>query len=574
MIRLATVLIAAAFAVGGMTFAGETGVALSGLAIASAIAVAAIYLMTIPPVLFLPLSAVFAGLTVWLQSFQVRGFNYMIYESLIARIQDPNALLGDYYVNVSIDLNGYFVYAHLLALVPMDTLPLVYFTVWIVVTVAIGWFIYCAIDRVFDRHTAMIAAPIVLAFMLATYRWGRFGAFTLGDNALLTNFAQAQVEALAFALFGFLLLIQNRWIWAGLLVGAATLFHLNTGQHALLIWPIAALAAGIRLKHIAGFIAIALVVSLPYVGLALADLIATLGQEPTFSYIESSGWFRHPHHLIPSTWAWEAYLRAGIFWVVGAIAYALKFPKKPIDHALLTLVIVSFVLFAGAWIFVELIPIDFAAKTQLSRVTVLIKIVIAIYLGGHLARAIQLGWNKLRPRFETLQITGRWRPAALPLTVLGLALVLAAGATRDGHGLVRRAPTPLESAAMRVSPADAVFAVPPRYGQFAVFTLHAKRGVFADVKRFPFQGTHGSEWLERLCAIVDEPCETFTPQQITALHRINWDERYNSQGIAHWQKLAERYGITHLIRKSNVEWDGPAPVATEGGYDIVDLRGE
>ena len=308
--------------------------------------------------------------------------NYVIYQSLIRRYKDVTYLSNDWWLNVSEKINGYYGFTKFFSLFPLELIPILFYIIWIGSIVAYGWIFIHISKKLFNKNKYLLFGMISFIIGVVSYRIPikpAWGLFALGDNDYLYSFLNPQTIGLVFGFISLFLLLDNKYIWSGISIGLSIIFHINTGQHFLIIsFMIALFLKSIDFKQYLITVIFGFLVGTPNLLPIILDQLST--KEPSqYSFIMISGGFRHPHHLLPSTWPFIHYLFFFSLLVLAVLGYIKKDNKNSYDQAFVIILYSSAILLLCGWIFVEIVPIDFIGKSQLFRLTVILKIILIPY---------------------------------------------------------------------------------------------------------------------------------------------------------------------------------------------------
>ncbi|MDC0833153.1 hypothetical protein POG22_09055 [Geitlerinema sp. CS-897] len=211
-------------------------------------------------------------------------------------------------------------------------------------------------------------AQCTLPFLALTVTSG-----TIGIVDLFRREPIPAIYAMGLAIWGIYFCFKHQWIQGYFFFGLATLIQFLVGflpgclfGASLLLnswknknWKSAALSFGV----------LALFVSLVYIPIQLSPANREFSiSNPEFIHIY--GYLRHPHHIVPSYWPIADWINLLLFYIAGLLLIIesrnLAFQAKR-D---LLLVITSMFLALGInYVFVEVFPVAFFAKLQLSRTT-------------------------------------------------------------------------------------------------------------------------------------------------------------------------------------------------------------
>ena len=280
------------------------------------------------------------------------------------------------------------------------------------------------------------AASAVLTLWIMTV-----GAGTLGLVSFYTYAPTPAVWALAGVTWGAALALDRRWAAAYAWFGAAALLQFLVGFYAgLLFLPMLIASRGSRaLAPLAGW---AVGMALVYLPMQLAGATNS-GELSSALFIDLYARLRLPHHLVPSTWGWPAWVQAGGFYL-GASLYLARTSRRrspgELRYALATVALVAVALALNV-LFVEIAPSALVAKLQPGRITPLAQAILlgllATRIQGKLDRgegvqAVILALMVLSPMPGFLLVAAALleprddtAPSALAPAVLAIAVVLA-----------------------------------------------------------------------------------------------------------------------------------------------------
>ena len=520
------------------------------------------------------LSSGFMLYGLWQMGYVYDQYNYTIYHSLIGRNRDPTFLANDWYTSVSENINGYYLFAKFFGSLPESWAPCVFFVFWLVGVVSLGWIFVLYGRRVFSSRADLLFCSIG-AFLLSFLRTRgkQWGTFTLGDNDLLYPFLTPQTLGLIFGFLGLQALLRGGPYLAGALLGLAINCHINTGQHFLLLMTALAMASGrVTLRKYVFTACIALIVGSPHLIPMLNDQIRLGlhgGGESGFTYVMISAGFRHPHHLLPSTWPLIHYIEVLAFLAIAAVGYFLRGGRNAYDHAYGIIVAASLVLCSVGWFFVEVVPVDIVAKTQLFRLTIIIKMICLPYGLYAILWILKRCVRRVVPWNLSALIGGGRLPALAALTIsflIGIPLFFAQ------TELVARPGSPVEVWVKGNTPDDSLFILPVFPGELREFPVRTNRAIVVDWQRIPFQGSNYVQWYLRICRLAGQ-----TPvadlKQIQAFRKTNINLRYHTLRVIELTELAQEYGATHVLRFVAYPLEGLRPIYQDGRYLIYSIEG-
>ncbi len=499
--------------------------------------------------------------------------NYVLYHSLIEHARDPSFLATDWFVRASAGFNGYYFFVRACALLPPALLPPLFFGLWLLGFAALALLFRLIAHRIIPRFArAELCAAAAYLFVLLTYAPGRWSLVALGDHGFFYPFVNPQVAGMLLGLLAAFLIAAGRPLAGSLPLGLAINLHLSSGQHFFILCAVLVLLARplqlpLSLPRGLAALALALLIGLPNLLPTLRNqLAAPPTPETDIPYILIFGYFRHPHHTIPSTWPLKRFICFGIVLALGAAGWLLKRPHGPLDRAHGAIVATCLLLMFAGWFFVERTPIDFVGKSQFFRLSVVAQILCAPYIAWLLARPLPLPRN-----IASLDSTRLKRHAwALAATI---ALVAAGVALGRPFHLVARPGVPVEQWVAKNTPPDAVFILPIRtYGiGLNEFPMRTGRGLVADLHRFPHQGVDYLTWFKRLCDLFGVECD-LNPKAVRALGRANLTRMSQQLSLDQLRQLRDRYGATHLVRQVQYPLAGRDPVYRDQEFLVYDLR--
>jgi len=454
---------------------------------------------------------------------------------------------------------SYSFFAGALALLPERTLYASLYVLWLWSWMGFALiFLWVHVKKFRSTSPALGCLAVLVGMGLSNY-WDQWGGVILGDNDLIYPFMRHQTLALVLGLAGLFAAWQFRSVAAGVLIGLALNLHVNTGQHFLLVLGISWLIFDRRrFRSHAIVLGIALLTALPTLW-PLVQIV--LLSEPTLvrnPFIVVSGYFRHPNHLIPSSWTLDMYLRYAVLLAAGSVAWWMKREKSSFDYRLLLLMWCPVGFVAIGYVFVEIVPIDFVAKLQLSRMTLFTKVAAFLYLSLPLAR-IPLRFARRIPAANRLAVASAF--AVLLMAAIGLGR----------HAVAAPTPSKLESYFLKHTPKDSLVLVPLDW-RLKHFAARARRSVVVDLKRLPLGADADLvEYFERVCAVEGEDA-VFTPKTAQRM-RDNRERAYHELTPKQLAALHARYRFDFVVRRA--EYSRPRnvkPVFAGNGYLVYAYR--
>lgn len=347
--------------------------------------------------------------------------------------------------------------------------------------------------------------------------------------------------------------------WSIVSLGAAAALHPLVGGWALLTWLAAALIGERRslrtLRTGRGAIAVALAAALCMVGM-LPPILADLH---TPSEARATAWQilvqqRIPHHLLPWTFGWRAWLGFGAMVALSIVMNRLlqsgpRSANMRADSDAPQMALRRVVRFTAVAVGLAAVGLMLAVATRSAprlqaeamRFYWFRQVgVIVPACGALLATA----W--LRPRFET----HRWRRSALAALLFGAVLALNPGL---GEVPLAERSTPRERLyhwkdvciwINKSTPPEAVF-ITPRLRQ--TFKWYAQRAEVATWKDVPQDAAHLVVWWRRLLDL----------HTVQTPHGREWIRSLTQHSPEKLRALGERYGAEYLVCGSEPALDLP-----------------
>ena len=516
----------------------------------------------------------------------------------ILRTLDAGYLANDFWLNAQDAFGPRFYYRHgFAAVASVVPLWLAYAAAFVLAVVAVGVVTALATRDLTDSTLAAVAA-VPLTMWTVPFFLADWPAIRAANAAAATPELLAEPLCLLALWRG----IRGRPRQAAAISVPAMLLHPTFGLAT------AAVALAASLAHVeggsaegrlargrgawqlaagAGIVAVAALGFWFVPGLLSGAVFALDGREVAHLLAQ----VRHPHHLLPSTWAAADFLRFAVFWAAGLVAlagWAHWRGEPPGENAKTARAIaVAFATVAGGlfcgWFFVEVVPTRWAATAYLFRLQTLAAWLCWIALAAAVAHGVRHGWRWVMAWLTAYapRLAARLRGPRLPSAgLLCLAAVLAAmvasiallrAQVPPGRSLAsivqrlgsqpiftlpeartRTAPSKgvLAAAARAATPPDAVFLVPPRWPHWR---LHAERAVVVDWKGFPFRDREMRAWHDRYVAVFD----------------VERGVGYPDRATERWlRKLAAEFRIDYAVvpRSSCLRWP---TVAVSGRWKLV-----
>ena len=442
---------------------------------------------------------------------------------------------------------------------------LIYFLTWSGVVVGL----YILAKQLTQSRLVAISSAGVIS--LLTPFW------TLGGNDLLHSMLVPSMVAWALAIWGMLFFVQSRWSLAATLAGIATLFQALVGLQTVLlfsclaIWSMAAkdkdehtISSLLKAGGIYIVCAGAALIPLFYQQLTAAPepLASAFSETPSLFYIMAN--FRNPHHYLFDSFNKLRLVQFFFLLLVGYVSLLVKEQKDPaFDTSLFkrTLAII-FTICLIAYLGTEVSPILLIAKLQLFKMTIWIKVLMAIGCCGLLVELVPAAF---RSKLEYVLFERPWIP--LGLVALGLASIFMIQPDRfsqkvypysAGHSVE----VSLAQWAETNTKKDEVFAIPPSW---SAFRSHAKRAIVINHKAFPYRDEDIPVWFSRLTDMA--PIKQPERSDLNLLSDL--DEKYNSLSPNDLDALSFEYSFDYIIRNTPLPASTPFSVVhSEGGWFV------
>jgi hypothetical protein len=308
---------------------------------------------------------------------------------IILRAADPGYLPADWFANASVEFGPRWIYAHLMAaLMRLMPLPALAFS----------------LTLLSNTLTALLTG-------LFTRQWGaddRAGLLSIAAVMTVHTFLLGSGSTLSDTYLSPSLLVIPLLVgclWAGLtnsplicaaLAGLGACIHplmgLETGAILLTVCTLGMWKNGRKawLRLGAGwglFALITLLALLPY---------RFQAKIPDKEFIFLVAFFRHPHHYLPSTFAWQQYAQAILFVLAVVFAWLVirkdQAHLKHMDSRLVCLSGILVVLMLAGYVGVEVYPIRLLVTAQVFRLLYIAKWLGLVILTVFAALQLKKGW--------------------------------------------------------------------------------------------------------------------------------------------------------------------------------------
>lgn len=252
---------------------------------------------------------------------------------------------------------------------------------------------------------------------------------SLGGHYISGAYFEASHLGMALATVSLAFLIQRRYVWAGLWLGATIHIHLFVGFHVALIEALALAWSLPDERKAATLLKRLMLVALPAallgswtIGSSLIEWLRAPEAAISGRDVVEILAFRHPHHHSPLMWRPQRVILFCVYVMLGLLlARRQQRWRQPVFRALFAYTAVGMVV---GTVFVEWIPLELAALFQFFRVTVLLmawtSAEVGIWLGGYLAGS----WARMRPDWRAVLAVGAIAGFRVPVVFLPLAAIL------------------------------------------------------------------------------------------------------------------------------------------------------
>ena len=275
---------------------------------------------------------------------------------------DPTLFHGDFAVQEGLRFTPRFYYNELILLPARLGLPLAWaFVGWHLVALAALLGGLRALARTLGMGEA---ASAVFVVWLLTVSVG-----TLGGTYFYTHAPVPAVWAAAVVAWGAACAARSHWVAAYACFGAAALLQFLVGFYAGVL-ALPALLHSSRKQQMGALMLWALGLALVY-GPMRWQGNTDAGVLDNAAFVEIYARLRLPHHLVPSTWGWPAWVQAaafygGAWWFLRKTSSEGPRFARTLFHATLGLAVGALAL---NYVFVELYPLALVAKLQPARIT-------------------------------------------------------------------------------------------------------------------------------------------------------------------------------------------------------------
>lgn len=460
----------------------------------------------------------------------------------ILQLQQPGLFANDLSLLSTKDIGGYNFFTKTFSWIPLRLILTAFYTCYLLAIYSYIRFLAVLIRKAFnlDLSKTVILAILTCVLHLATVKYDKWGGFLLGDNDVFYYQFRHQTIAIILSLWGSYYFVQKRRILSAALLAMALNFHVNTGQHFCILLLVYSLLnfskKDIRFYLIfsAFYIAIGSITLIPIIKHELLNNISTELQNP---YIFISGYYRHPHHMIPSSWPLRHYILYGTFLSLGTVVLIKEKLFRSNDNLVKLAVIIPLlgvVLMFISYLFTEVFPSDSICKAQLFRFSVyskaaLLPLITCCFL------------KKLRAKH----------------IVLLIAVLLTARLIYSGHEhptFTLPEPISLNKFIVQNTKQDDIVVMPLywSHNQTTSFMLNSQRSVYVDYARFPFTQGFESKWFKRILILLEEDIEIkdLTPEEISRIRKLNPRDLYNHLSASKISNIHKDIGSFYYLVES------------------------
>jgi hypothetical protein len=332
--------------------------------------------------------------TLW--NYQFGQMDHVEHLPILFRAENSDYLKNDSFLNAfSQNYDPRFYYTRLILLLNyIFPLPLLFFLLTFLINYLIAFTSFRIAGQLFSKA---VWAGIITVFSVLTIPTIELGSVAEIHAAYLTP------NAMAFSLILLALsfIFSKEWIWAGLILGLASLIHPLAGpESGLIFFGCTAIEQiytnRLQLKKYKDY----------FLGAGIFILFASLSLAPFFlnrsdgldskTFIEIYAHFRAPHHILPSIFIHPEekilILKYLILLLLLWLSYyhSLYREKRIAQHILAYSFILLLLALAG-YIFVELYPLKIVVIAQTFRLLYLLKFILLLLLSATIGQQLQNG---------------------------------------------------------------------------------------------------------------------------------------------------------------------------------------
>lgn len=329
-------------------------------------------------------------------NYQFGYFDHQEHLPLLFRLKSDKYLVLDYFLNEnSAGYDPRYYSSGLIILItkilplPFSFLFLCFLCNW-----AIGWASFKMGKLCFPEAKSVALLAPLLVLCLRTVELGSVAE-------LHVEYLTPNGMGFALSLLALTQILQKRWIWAGIILGIASLIHPLVGpETGLLYFGISLLLLlpnyRLKLKHYLPLLTGGLV----FIGLALIHLLPYFSQTgdklDDKTFFEIYAYFRAPHHVLPSKFLIHDQPQLGIYLLAIGIAlysiwWQIQTRIRSLQHFIAWLWLGLAALAALGYVLVEIYPIRLVVTAQTFRLLYLFKWSLVILLAGVIGYLLERG---------------------------------------------------------------------------------------------------------------------------------------------------------------------------------------
>jgi hypothetical protein len=341
------------------------------------------------------------------------GFGFQLNQThhMYLRMEDPNYLSNDWFTNNVDHFNARTHYLYFISEVNniFNNIELTYFILYLVFYSLIFINIFY-LTQLFFKNEKKSFFVTCLSFIAMT--------FSLDLTDLTKLIITPATISWCFSLISINLYFRKKYWIAYFMAGIASLFQVVIGSitFGVLLGDVLFRRPLIDKQKLINFLK-----TIPFFILSAISVIPLLilnkkTSNPQIAEYSSyiMGWFAHPGHILPSSWASTRYIVFFLFMAFFYLAFKKSGCNKNYKEVIRNFVIVVIAFCFIGYLFVEVIPLSFIIKMQLFRATIILNIFGYIFVGGYIYGRINKAQNFLEKAFFII----------LPLTFLSPFLVM------------------------------------------------------------------------------------------------------------------------------------------------------
>lgn len=380
-----------------------------------------------------------------------------------------------------------------------------------------------------DKNLIFIIGLIVLMAMQSK---------SIGATFFKTNLFSAQDMAWPFLILSTAYLIKNKYLFSGVMLGLAGLFHFNFLVVGLAVAFIFFLLQSreMSMKSLAtrfGILSLAAcVIASPVIYIAISQFLDVGKSDKALFEVFFN---RSAHHFLPGAWPLSQVLKYLFYNLAGILCLGYIVTKEQIANYknLLKYFFSVSILIVLAIVFVEFYPVLFVKRLFLWRIAPILTILSTVFITIFLVSS-WLSNEILKKLLAVMLIAILWleigNAIILILFLLLTALLFTIG-FKESESKIRLAPIFVSAIALlfllvspsgfirqpiklepwlkkpvkqlyefigKETPKNSVFLVPPMDGNLQSFRIIARRAIFVNYKAVPYKFSEVKEWKRRM----------------------------------------------------------------------------